>query len=394
MENDNLKNDDILEDFINIYKNKSFEKNEKYSSIIKENISNKVINNEKTEKENFISKSIEKENNFIYTSSKNLNHIKYHKEAAYELIKDNTVLSRNNSIGENPYDINSNYNLNNNFSKLTRNRKSSDKNDNYINNNLNTYNSQEGINNNESSFNNNISKLISKGKNSDDSANFIIADEMKTFNKINNMNNNKNTSFVKNNLNNNDNLNNINNNIIINKDYENQTDNTSHHNNFNSLNISDKNILTNQEMTFNANNNSNNYFNGNNNNKYISDILSQMKIISEKQNFILEKIKIVEDNSGNQFFQMNSRIEKLENAILQLMTNNMNINLSNIDKNDYNINNKNHQYLNSNYNISFGTKTHHNNIPSQGQVKISNVNSNGSVNANQNDLSKYFIFCI
>jgi len=80
---------------MNNYKNESSDKKEK---IFSQNIRNydinsqEVFSSETVDIENSIIKNDNKGDN-IYTSSKNLYHGKYQKEAAYEIIKDTSIVS-------------------------------------------------------------------------------------------------------------------------------------------------------------------------------------------------------------------------------------------------------------------------------------------------------------
>jgi len=318
-------------------------------------------------------------NNEIYNQSNNYNTSnniytkKYQKSAAYEIIRNSSLASLQNSLNENQA---------NNISKMSQNKKSSDKNIQIINNNNNNINNYQDPN--DSSLTNNAYKTNLKVKRYEDSPNSKIADEVNSHKKINNLNKNNNISFSKNNGSNN--ISNHNNNIH----QDNLHNNTSQNINYVVFDtLTEKNLLSNEEMTFNANNNLNNLSQINNiqlNNNYIADILSQMKMISEKQNFILDKMKKIEDNSTGQIYQMNTRIEKLENFIFQMMANkiatNNNFghfgNVSNLHPiGDFDFGNN--QYSNSNYNVSFGVKPYQNgNMPSQ--ANLNNLNSNGNMN--------------
>lgn len=284
---------------------------------------------------------------------------------------------------------------------------------------INQYTEKSGFNANMKEINNNIQNnnriIISNtfnknAKSLEDSTGLNIADEDNTgHNKINNINKNNNTSFTK--------IQNIHGDYSANNAFYSSD-----------LNTYEKNFVINpDEMTFNANNKIdkpneiNNQNNGTNNNSYIPDILSQMKLISEKQNFILEKMKKIEENTGRQFYDISAKIEKLENFVYQnlatRLVNNDNSNLgnennrmnsihsysthnSNNNNCNYNENlnsahgnqhsntmqhnnqNNNNPYSNYNYNISFGNRNNSNgNIKYPGSEK---PNKSNSLNARQN----------
>jgi hypothetical protein len=94
--------------------------------------------------------------------------------------------------------------------------------------------------------------------------------------------------------------------------------------NINNEDINNELINSNKKIDFNHSNDDNNNDNNNNNSKIISNLLYQLKKMSDKQLYLLDIISNLQKNSTEQINSLNKRIEELEEKVIKQGNKNQN----------------------------------------------------------------------